>query len=55
DGVMIGTGAKVLGPITVGRGAKIGANAVVLKDVEPGAVVVGVPARHVKKQKRGEP
>ncbi|MGZ3816967.1 MAG: serine O-acetyltransferase EpsC, partial [Bdellovibrio sp.] len=39
--VMIGTGAKVLGPITVGEGATIGANAVVIKDVPPGATMVG--------------
>ena len=45
DGVHIGVGAKVLGPIRVGRGAVIGANAVVLHDVPPGAVVVGIPAR----------
>ncbi|HEX3003083.1 MAG TPA: serine O-acetyltransferase EpsC [Angustibacter sp.] len=43
DGVMIGAGARVLGPITVGAGAQIGANSVVVKDVPPGAVVVGVP------------
>jgi serine O-acetyltransferase len=43
--VLIGTGAKVLGEITVGRGARIGANAVVISDVPPGATVVGVPAR----------
>lgn len=45
DGVTIGAGATVLGPITVGAGAQIGANAVVVKDVPPGAVVVGVPGR----------
>src|SRR5687767_3616276 len=45
DDVQIGVGAKVLGPIRVGRGAVIGANAVVLHDVPPGAVVVGIPAR----------
>ena len=45
DDVMIGSGAKVLGPITIGKGAKIGANAVVLKDVPPYATAVGVPAR----------
>lgn len=39
--VMIGTGAKVLGPITIGEGAVIGANAVVIKDVPPGATMVG--------------
>ncbi len=41
--VMIGTGAKVLGPITVGQKAKIGANAVVVKDVPDEATVIGVP------------
>ena len=45
DDVIIGSGAKVLGPITIGKGAKIGANAVVLKDVPPYATAVGVPAR----------
>lgn len=43
--VRIGSGAKVLGPITVHRGARIGANAVVVDDVPAGATVVGVPAR----------
>lgn len=42
--VLIGTGAKLLGPIRVGHGARIGANAVVLKDVPDGATAVGVPA-----------
>ena len=45
DGVVMGAGAQVLGPITVGRDARIGANAVVLKDVPPGATMVGIPAR----------
>ena len=45
DGVVVGAGAQVLGPITVGRDARIGANAVVLKDVPPGATMVGIPAR----------
>jgi len=45
NGVVIGAGAKVLGPITVGDGAKIGSNAVVVKDVPPGATAVGIPAR----------
>ena len=49
--VLIGCGAKLLGPITVGDGAKIGANAVVLEDVPAGATVAGVPVRIVK---RGE-
>lgn len=43
DGVIIGAGARVLGPIVVGRGAQVGANAVVVKDVPAGSVVVGVP------------
>ena len=44
-GVVIGAGAKVLGPITIGHGAKIGSNAVVVKDVPPRATAVGIPAR----------
>lgn len=48
DEVMIGSGAKILGPITIGRGASIGANAVVLSDVPPFGVAVGVPAKVVK-------
>lgn len=46
--VLIGAGAKLLGPIRVGDGAKIGANAVVLEDVAPGTTVAGVPARVVR-------
>jgi len=45
DGVIIGSGAQVLGPITVGVGGRVGANAVVTRDVAPGAVMVGIPAR----------
>jgi len=45
DGVIVGSGAQVLGPITVGANARIGANSVVLKDVAPGCTVVGIPAR----------
>jgi serine O-acetyltransferase len=45
DRVKIGAGAKVLGPIRIGDDALIGANAVVITDVEPGTVMVGVPAR----------
>ena len=50
DDVIIGAGARVLGPLTIGRGAQIGANAVVVHDVPPGSVVVGVPGvvRHVR-------
>ena len=46
-GVQVGTGAKVIGPITVGDNALVGANAVVVDDVEAGATVVGMPARPV--------
>ena len=44
-GVVIGAGAKLLGPIVVGDGAKVGSNAVLVKDVPPGATAVGIPAR----------
>jgi serine O-acetyltransferase len=44
DNVVVGAGAKVLGPVWIGDGARIGANAVVVKDVPAGAVAVGVPA-----------
>jgi serine O-acetyltransferase len=45
DGVIIGSGAQILGPITVGAGARVGSNSVVLKDVAANATVVGIPAR----------
>ncbi len=48
DGVTIGSGAKLLGPIVVGRGAKIGANTVVIKDVPANATVVGIPGHPVR-------
>ncbi|GLI31783.1 MULTISPECIES: serine O-acetyltransferase [Brachybacterium] len=44
DGVVIGAGARVLGPITLGEGAQVGANAVVVKDVPARATAVGIPA-----------
>ncbi len=44
-GVVVGAGAKILGPIMIGDGAKIGSNAVVVKDVPAGATAVGIPAR----------
>jgi len=47
NGVVIGSGAQVLGPIELGEGARVGANAVVTKDVPPGVTVVGIPARAV--------
>lgn len=49
-GVIVGAGAKVLGSFTVGEGAKIGSNAVVVKSVPPGATAVGNPARIVVKE-----
>lgn len=51
SGVVIGAGAKVLGPITVGKNAKIGSNAVVVKDVPEGATAVGIPARILEEEK----
>lgn len=48
DGVLVGAGAKILGPITVGVGARVGANSVVIEDVAPGMTVVGIPGRVVK-------
>ena len=47
DNVVVGSGAQVLGPIEVGKNAKIGANAVVTKDVPENAVMVGIPAKNV--------
>jgi serine O-acetyltransferase len=47
-GVVIGAGAKVLGPITVGEGAKVGSNAVVVRDVPARATAVGIPARIIE-------
>ncbi len=49
DNVMVGTGAKVLGDITIGAGSMIGAGSVVLSDVPPNSTVVGVPGRVVKR------
>ena len=48
DYVVVGAGAKILGRITIGRGAVIGANAVVTKDIPAGAVAVGVPAKVIR-------
>lgn len=50
QGVVIGAGAKVLGPITIGKGAKIGSNAVVVKDVPADATAVGIPARILEQE-----
>src|ERR1700727_1228371 len=51
DNVILGAGAKVLGDIRVGAGARVGANAVVVQDVEPGITVVGIPARPVERDR----
>ena len=50
DGVSVGSGAQVLGPISVGAGARIGANAVVLTDVPTGTTMVGIPARMIEQR-----
>ncbi len=48
SGVLIGCGAKILGPITIGAGARIGANSVVVDPVPPGMTVIGIPGRVVR-------
>jgi len=50
DNVVVGAGAKILGPITIGKGARIGCNAVVVKDIPPDSTVVGVPGHVVVKK-----
>ena len=47
DNVAVGSGAQILGPVVVGKNAKVGANAVVTKDVPENAVMVGIPAKNV--------
>ena len=47
DCVVVGSGAQILGPVMVGTNAKVGANAVVTKDVPENAVMVGIPAKNV--------
>jgi len=54
DGVVVGAGAKVLGAVTVGTGARIGAGAIVVRDVPPGATVVGVAGRVIERRKHDE-
>jgi serine O-acetyltransferase len=54
DNVVIGSGAKILGPFTVGKGAKVGSNSVVVKEVPPNATVVGIPGRVVMEEKKAE-
>jgi serine O-acetyltransferase len=52
DDALFGSGAQILGPVRIGRGAQIGANAVVLTDVPDGATAVGVPARIILRPDR---
>ena len=52
EGAIVGSGAQVLGPVTVGRNARVGANAVVVKDVPEGCTVVGIPGRVVVREGR---
>jgi serine O-acetyltransferase len=47
DCVVVGSGAQILGPVTIGENAKIGANAVVTKNVDPNAIMVGIPAKNI--------
>ena len=49
DNVVVGSGAQILGPVTIEDNAKVGANAVVVKDVPKDAIMVGIPARNVNK------
>jgi serine O-acetyltransferase len=51
DGVVVGAGAKILGPITIGERSRIGANAVVVKPVRPNSVVIGVPGRVIERSR----
>ena len=53
DDVVIGSGAQVIGPVNVGNGARIAANAVVVKDVPENATMVGIPAKAVKLENKG--
>ncbi|ABK45556.1 serine O-acetyltransferase [Magnetococcus marinus MC-1] len=55
DGVVVGAGAKVLGPITLHEGARVGSNAVVVKDVPHDTTVVGIPGREVRAKKELSP
>ena len=48
NGVVVGAGAKILGPISIGAGARIGSNAVVVKEVPAGATAIGIPARLIE-------
>jgi serine O-acetyltransferase len=54
DNVVIGAGAQVLGPITIGKGGKVGSNSVVVKDLPANATAVGIPARIVNERSKSE-
>ena len=54
DGVVVGAGAKILGPFEVGKNAKVGSNAVVTKEVPPSATVVGIPGRIITQQDKAD-
>ncbi len=54
DGVIVGSGAQILGPFEVGEGARIGANAVVLREVPPGVTMTGIPAKVAQPRGRRE-
>ena len=54
DNVVVGSGAQILGPVVIGKNAKVGANAVVTKDVEENAVMVGMPAKNVGQTTKDE-
>jgi serine O-acetyltransferase len=47
DNVVVGSGAQILGPVIIGENSKIGANAVVTKNVEPNAIMIGIPAKNI--------
>ena len=55
DGVVIGAGAKILGPLTIGDNARVGSNSVVIKNVPANATVVGIPARLINKDSSKSP
>ena len=54
DNVVVGSGAQILGPIVIGKNAKVGANAVVTKDVPENAIMVGIPAKNVGESSVGD-
>ena len=54
DNVVVRSGAQILGPVVIGKNAKVGANAVVTKDVEENAVMVGIPAKNVGQTNKDE-